>query len=157
MKIASITFGFALACGFATAVSAQEKAVGGLGQACKTELSTLCASGAKTGPFVSPLTPRGMHMSPATLILRTSQPQTHCREHSEAAATRSSRRSILRGARSSIRPTSAGARSTGGPPLQSIQQVALTPRVSLARRTFRPSTRCSKQMVGARSTHSLRS
>ena len=52
MKIASITFGFALACGFATAVSAQEKAVGGLGQACKTELSTLCASGAKIGPFV---------------------------------------------------------------------------------------------------------
>ena len=52
MKITSIAIAVALAGGSATSVFAQERAGGGLGQACKTELATHCASGAKIGPFV---------------------------------------------------------------------------------------------------------
>ena len=38
--------------GLATGAVAQEKAGGGLGQVCKTEMASLCPSDGKTGPFV---------------------------------------------------------------------------------------------------------
>ncbi len=41
----------ALVASLSTATAAQEKMAGGLGQACKTELQSLCAGG-NTGPFV---------------------------------------------------------------------------------------------------------
>ena len=50
MRPITILTAAALAAGLANGVSAQEKA-GGLGQACKTELQSLCA-GTTTGPFV---------------------------------------------------------------------------------------------------------
>ena len=52
MKFTSMMLATALLCGLATGASAQEKAGGGLGTVCKSELASLCPSDAKTGPFV---------------------------------------------------------------------------------------------------------
>ena len=52
MKIKPVMLAAALICGLATGAVAQEKAGGGLGQVCKTEMASLCPSDGKTGPFV---------------------------------------------------------------------------------------------------------
>ena len=52
MKLSSMTFAAVLICGMSTGAMAQDKAGGGLGTVCKTELASLCASDGKTGPFV---------------------------------------------------------------------------------------------------------
>ena len=52
MKISSLTLAALMACTLATGAHAQDKAGGGLGQVCKSELASLCASDGKTGPFV---------------------------------------------------------------------------------------------------------
>ncbi len=52
MKVTSAMLAAVLLGGLATSAVAQDKAGGGLGQVCKTEMASLCPSDGKTGPFV---------------------------------------------------------------------------------------------------------
>lgn len=52
MKLKSMLAAAAMICLSTAVASAQEKGPGGLVQACKSELASLCVDGGKNGPFV---------------------------------------------------------------------------------------------------------